>query len=264
MVWKKNMISRYSQAYHPDVLAVHLALDLLGIDGRILLDEDKAQQTQNGQRDHVNQNQCGPATISGSQLCHHLGEGQRNDHGTHGGDDAAVGGNLTDEGTVVVKCADQVRHIGTGAEGIEDTEQESVHAEHPDDLQGIAPACGSDEDQRGTQSHADGTQLVRTGLAPLGSGVVDDISCDQIREEVNDVADQDDVTNCQRCHAQIVRAENRHIGGDDEEYAGTGNIGRFPCQEFAQRQAVSLESFVLSHKMRSFFYGDSPLFMVPL
>ena len=107
---------------------------LAGVDGGIFLDEDETQGTQQGQGDHVNQNQSGPAALSGSQLGHHLGEGQRNDHGAHGGDDAAVGRNLADEGTVVVKCADQVRHIGTGAEGIEDTEQESVHAEHPDDL----------------------------------------------------------------------------------------------------------------------------------
>ena len=200
----------------PDILERDLHMLLTGVDLGILLHEEEATQRDHTEGKRVNTDQLAPAGSAGGDASHQHGEGHGNDHRAERSNKAAVRTDLADQGPVIIESTDQISRAARAAQGIEHTEDESIHEEYPHDLQRIAGARRRSEHQPGADPHSDDAQLIGTTFAPFGMGIVNNVARDQVGDRVDDIADQKDHTDDCALQPKIIGAIDGKIGRNDD------------------------------------------------
>ena len=252
-----NVVAQHNQTVQPDILVAAQQLTqlfqadgfllALGVNGGILLAEDKASQADDGGGDHDDGDHAGPACGA----CGHLGHQDREKGTHHDGtchrDNAAVAGNFLQQHRIVGERADGVRVHGGVAQRCKNAEGQRVHTEDPCALDNIAPCGVARKQQNRANGHTDNRQLIRATFAELGVGVVHNDARNHIGDRIHRFARQQQRTDGQQIDAQCIGRVDRKVVQHDQVDPCRHDVRTLERQQATKAQLIGVFSFVSCH-----------------
>lgn len=143
--------------------------------------------------------------------------------------------------------ADGIAAHTNAAQAAEHREGQHVQAEHPDELGGVGPFRLRRKQQDRREGHADDADLVRTGFAPAGVGVVDQPADEEVHQAVGDLADGQDQADLAHVQPQIVAGEDGQVAQHDHVDPGGRDVRALPGHQMPKTQVVWVFDFVFCH-----------------